>query len=84
MKNICKWAYRAIVPSFLSMVVIFIVLNKFRSPLYSSGINNSNSAYSRVITVQLYVERAALLLLPFALVIVVYEIVHWVFSKFSN
>jgi hypothetical protein len=63
------------------MSISWEILNKFRSSLYGSGINDAASAYHYMIVAQMYVGWAALILFPFALVIRLYEIVHRVRLK---
>ena len=79
-----KWLYRSIVPLFVLLPLIWLILNRFRSALYDSGINNPESAYHRVVLVQDYVMWITVVLFPFVLVIALLEIVHWVLLKISR
>lgn len=74
--RLLETAYRAVVPAFIAMPLLWLVLNRFRAALYD-GDHGPTFAFMVVITIQRYIVWAALMLFPFAMGVAA----HWTFRR---
>jgi hypothetical protein len=79
--RIVRWAYRAVIPTFLVMPLFWFVLNQFRVALYD-GDHGPSTAFFVVVTIQDYVTWTALALCPFAIVVAMYWAIRQIRVRF--